>query len=132
MDGYGCGGRDGSSREDEDVCHVGKKVREDDEGHGGMNDTGEVAVRVEELAYNIVGVVPAVKGPEAGVKGDSPIGGINRGTGEPRGFFPVSFGGAAAPGEASSGDDDASDGYAEEGDEFEEHKDISHAGAEFC
>lgn len=121
---------DGGVREDKDVGDAGGEVGEDDEGHGSVDDAGEVAGWVEEFAHDVVGVVPAVKGPEAGVDGDGPVGGVGACAVEPVGRCPVFGWWAFFPAEACGCDDDARDGYAEEGDEFEEHEDVAHASGE--
>ena len=53
-DGDGGGGGDGVKGEDEDVGDVSEEVGEDDEGHGGVDYAGEIAVRVQEFAGYVV------------------------------------------------------------------------------
>jgi len=92
LDSDGRGSRDCGGGEDKDVGDVGEHVGEDDEGHGGVDDAGEVTVGGEEFADDVIGVIPAIKGPKTGVKGDGPVGGVGGGAGEPGGGFPVGFG----------------------------------------
>lgn len=58
MHGYGVCGGDGGGGEDENVGCVGEEVGCDDEGHGGVDDTGEVAVGMEEFADDVGGLLP--------------------------------------------------------------------------
>lgn len=55
-DGDGGGVGDGGEGEDEEVGDVGEEVGDDHEGHGGVDDAGEVAVGVQELAGYVVGL----------------------------------------------------------------------------
>lgn len=113
LDGDGVGFFDSGQREDEEVGDVGEEVGEDYHGHGGVEDAGEVAGRGFELADDVVGVVPAVEGPEAGVEGDSPVSCGEAGVVEPSCRFPVGAGHAFFKAKSGGRDDDANDGDAD-------------------
>lgn len=130
-DGDGVGGSDRFGGEDEGVGEGGEEVGENDEGHGGVDDAGEVPCWVPEFAQDEVGVVPAVEGPEASVEGDGPIGGVAARAGEPGFRLPVLIGGVGGEGAVCDRDDEAGDGDGEESEEFEEHKEVAGAGGEF-
>ena len=72
-DGHGVRGVDYFVWQDEDVAEVCEEVGEDYEGEAGVDCAWEVAGRVDHFAHDVVGVVPAVVGPEAGVEGDGPL-----------------------------------------------------------
>lgn len=52
--GYSCRGGDGGGGEDKDVGDIGKEVGQDNERHGGVDDTGEVAVGRDEFTDNVI------------------------------------------------------------------------------
>ena len=56
MDGDRVAAFDCGEREDEEVGDVGEEVGENDKGHGGVDDSGEVLVWVEEFPDHVVGL----------------------------------------------------------------------------
>jgi hypothetical protein len=149
-DGDGGGVGDGGEGEDEEVGDIGEEVGEDDEGHGGVDDAGEVAVGVEEFARNVVClrcegklgisrerkkgsgemgeelyIVPTVVGPQTSVEGDGPIGGRAAGAFKPAVRLPV-FVWRALPCESCRCDNDSRDCNAEQRYKLQKHEHVPH------
>lgn len=60
LHGYGGGGRDRVRGKHEDIGNVREEIGEDDEWHSRMNNTGEITVRRDKLADDIIGLVVLV------------------------------------------------------------------------
>lgn len=114
--------------QDEDVGDGGEEVACYYEGHRCMDHAGEVPVWVHKFAHHVVGVVPAVVGPETRVQGDGPGGGVGRRAIEPVVGFPVCVWGRRREGRACCRDDHTCDGDGEECDKFKEHENVAYPG----